>query len=46
VEADGARLRATNVVVLSLPDGSPVLLAPGTTWIELVPNGTGSVTVG
>ena len=27
-------------------DGSPLLLAPGTTWVELVPSGTGSLTVG
>ena len=26
-------------------DGSPLLLAPGTTWVELVPKGTGSLTV-
>lgn len=34
--------------VLSLVDsaGQPVRLAPGNTWIELVPNTTGSVTVG
>ncbi|MGY1915801.1 DUF3048 domain-containing protein [Blastococcus sp. SYSU DS0973] len=33
-------------VALTAPDGSPVPLAPGTTWVELVPNRTGSVTVG
>ena len=33
-------------VVLAAPDGSPVLLAPGTTWVELVPNGSGAVTTG
>ncbi|WP_146899440.1 DUF3048 domain-containing protein [Cellulomonas aerilata] len=27
-------------------DGQPVQLAPGKTWVELVPNGTGSVTLG
>jgi hypothetical protein len=27
-------------------DGQPVLLAAGTTWVELVPNETGAVTVG
>ncbi len=26
-------------------DGSPLLLAPGTTWVELVPQGSGSLTV-
>jgi hypothetical protein len=98
VEADGARLRATNVVVLAVnvvntsardpagnpvpetqllgsgsalvavagtvltatwskasiadpvvltgPDGAVVRLAPGTTWVELMPTGTGSVTTG
>jgi len=33
-------------VVLAAPDGSPVLLAPGTTWVELVPNGSGAVATG
>jgi hypothetical protein len=33
-------------LVLRGPDGNPVRLAPGTTWVELVPTGTGSVTVG
>jgi hypothetical protein len=27
-------------------DGSPVLLAPGNTWVELIPAGKGSLTVG
>ena len=27
-------------------DGSPVTLAPGTTWVELVPAGSGSLTLG
>ena len=27
-------------------DGSPVTLAPGNTWVELVPNGSGSLTLG
>ncbi len=31
---------------LLLPDGSPVLLAPGNTWVELVPAGSGSLTIG
>lgn len=30
---------------LATADGLPVLLAPGTTWVELVPNGTGGVAV-
>jgi hypothetical protein len=33
-------------VVLTGADGRPVTLAPGNTWIELVPIATGSVTVG
>jgi hypothetical protein len=33
-------------VVLTGPDGTPVRLAPGTTWVELVPNSTGAVTAG
>ncbi|MGY2065664.1 DUF3048 domain-containing protein [Blastococcus sp. SYSU DS0619] len=33
-------------VALTAGDGSPVTLAPGTTWVELVPNRNGSVTVG
>ncbi|MDM7854406.1 DUF3048 domain-containing protein [Cellulomonas alba] len=31
---------------LFLADGSPALLAPGNTWVELVPKGTSSVSVG
>jgi hypothetical protein len=31
---------------LAGPDGNPVRLAPGNTWVELVPNGSGAVTVG
>jgi hypothetical protein len=33
-------------VALTGADGQPVLLAPGNTWVELVPTRTGSVTVG
>jgi hypothetical protein len=36
----------TDPVVLTGPDGAPVRLAAGTTWIELVPNRTGGVTTG
>ena len=35
-----------DVMSLVGSDGQPVRLAPGSTWIELVPNGTGSVTIG
>jgi Protein of unknown function (DUF3048) C-terminal domain/Protein of unknown function (DUF3048) N-terminal domain len=31
------------VLALTGADGKPVKLAPGTTWIELVPNGSGAV---
>ncbi|MBY3555789.1 DUF3048 domain-containing protein [Modestobacter lapidis] len=31
---------------LTGPDGNPVRLAAGNTWVELVPNGTGAVAVG
>ena len=33
------------VLTLTGADGKPITLAPGTTWIELVPNGSGAVTV-
>jgi hypothetical protein len=33
-------------VVLKGPDGADIRLAPGNTWIELVPNGTGAVATG
>jgi hypothetical protein len=36
----------TDRMGLTGSDGNPVLLAPGNTWVELVPNGTGAVTVG
>ncbi|WP_456821105.1 DUF3048 C-terminal domain-containing protein [Cellulomonas sp. URHB0016] len=31
---------------LFLADGSPANLAPGNTWVELVPAGGGSLTIG
>ena len=43
VDDDGAAVRGFGVEVA---DGQPVRLAPGTTWVELVPDATGSVTVG
>ena len=33
-------------MVVTLADGSPAVLAPGNTWIEMVPKETGSYTVG
>ncbi|WP_051639749.1 DUF3048 domain-containing protein [Cellulomonas sp. URHE0023] len=34
------------VLTLATADGAPATLAPGVTWIELVPVGSGSVTMG
>ncbi|AEE45058.1 DUF3048 domain-containing protein [Cellulomonas fimi] len=33
------------VLTLAAPDGSPVALAPGVTWVELVPESSGTITV-
>jgi hypothetical protein len=33
-------------VVLTGADGAGITLAPGSTWVELVPNGSGSVATG
>jgi hypothetical protein len=51
VASDGRTVAATwtkaseaDPVVLTGPDGAPVRLAPGTTWVELVPNRGGAVT--
>jgi hypothetical protein len=41
-----AKNSVTDRMVLLGPDGNPVRLAPGTTWVELVPNKGGAVTVG
>lgn len=46
VAATWSKAAPTAPVVLSVPGGAPVELAPGNTWIELVPNGSGSVTLG
>jgi hypothetical protein len=46
VTATWSKASTTEPVVLTGVDGRPIRLAPGNTWIELVPNGTGSVTVG
>ena len=45
VEAEWSKASVGEPVVLTLPRGEPVVLAPGSTWVELVPNGTGSVAV-
>jgi len=44
IAATWSKASPTDPVVLALPDGGPVELAPGNTWVELVPNGGGSVT--
>ncbi|WP_448624629.1 DUF3048 domain-containing protein [Geodermatophilus sp. URMC 64] len=53
VAADGRTLAVrwskasvTDPVVLTGPDGGPVALAPGSTWVELVPNRGGAVATG
>jgi hypothetical protein len=53
VATGGATIAATwskaslaDPVVLADASGQPILLAPGTTWVELVPTRTGAVTVG
>jgi hypothetical protein len=46
VVATWAKPSVTAPVQLTGPDGAPVRLAPGNTWIELVPTGTGHVSVG
>ncbi|PFG34131.1 DUF3048 domain-containing protein [Sanguibacter antarcticus] len=42
VEATWSKTDASSPFVLTAADGSPVTLAPGQTWVELVPNTTGS----
>lgn len=46
IAATWSKASETAPVVLTGPGGAPVLLAPGTTWVELVPNGSGGVTLG
>ena len=46
VDAHWSKSSPGNPLVLTGPDGHYIGLAPGSTWIELVPNATGSVTVG
>jgi hypothetical protein len=41
-----AKNGVTDRLALLGADGKPVTLAPGTTWVELVPNNGGAVTVG
>jgi len=44
--ATWSKASVTDPVVLTGPDGAVVRLAPGTTWVELMPTGTGSVSTG
>ncbi|GAA4287180.1 hypothetical protein GCM10022262_15390 [Georgenia daeguensis] len=46
VEATWSKAGDLKPLVLTGKDGKPVQLAPGSTWIELVPTSGGSVTVG
>ncbi|WP_231487006.1 DUF3048 domain-containing protein [Candidatus Blastococcus massiliensis] len=46
IAATWTKASETAPVVLTGPDGLPVQLAPGNTWVELVPRATGSVTLG
>jgi hypothetical protein len=43
VRATWSKAGAADPVVLTGADGLPVRLAPGSTWVELVPNSTGSI---
>jgi hypothetical protein len=45
IAATWSKASATAPVVLRVAGGAPVELAPGNTWVELVPNGGGSVTL-
>jgi hypothetical protein len=43
VAATWSKSAVTSTLALTGADHQPITLAPGTTWIELVPNGTGAV---
>ena len=45
VAATWAKPGVADPVALTGSDGQPVKLAPGNTWIELVPNGSGGVSI-
>jgi hypothetical protein len=45
VTASWSKASVNEPVVLTGVDGRPIRLAPGNTWIELVPKGTGAVSV-
>jgi hypothetical protein len=44
--ATWSKASVADPVVLAGPDGGALQLAPGTTWVELVPNGSGAVATG
>jgi hypothetical protein len=46
VAATWTKNAAIDPVALTTTDGNPVTLAPGTTWVELVPTGSGAVSAG
>ncbi|MBB3086673.1 DUF3048 domain-containing protein [Geodermatophilus sabuli] len=46
IEATWSKPDTGDRVTLTGADGDPVELAPGSTWVELVPNGGGAVTTG
>lgn len=46
VDATWSKESVAEPLRLTDPAGVPVMLAPGSTWVELVPNGTGAVSVG
>jgi hypothetical protein len=46
VEATWSKPGTGDRMTLTGADGAPVTLAPGTTWVELVPNTTGAVATG
>jgi hypothetical protein len=46
VVASWRKVSVGAVMTLTGADGKPIRLAPGNTWVELVPNGTGAVTWG
>jgi hypothetical protein len=45
VAASWSKPGVADPVTLTGADGKPVALAPGRTWVELVPNGTGAVSI-
>ena len=46
IEATWTKEDTTDVLTLTTADGEPVLLAPGNTWVELMPTNEGSYELG